>query len=137
MWRRIQLFSCNELNIDVTLTGCLFKKNEAQNHGGAISIEKFDTTSGHEGIIIENCQFIENIATQNGGSIYIGTETSCPNVAVTKEENRASIINCLFERTRGNDGHCIFAQSVSSADIIIDQCNFTDCGSNNYAIKFQ
>ena len=52
-----------------SFSNCIFQRNN-RNNGGAISIE------GKQGSLqIHNCEFSNNKATENGGSLYFANES--------------------------------------------------------------
>lgn len=111
---------------------CDFIENNAENCGSAISLIVY------QGCKIENFKFIKNKSESESGTIYIETDFDCQSTS-GKPSSRSPIIeisNCNFEDNKGNDSG-ITINGSSNAPVVINECNFINCGNSGYSINIQ
>ena len=80
----------------LTMTGCNFYNNFAEDYGGAICIGSMDSDQDAT-LIALNCTFMNNIAGKEGGAIYIEADF--------EQESTASFAFCTFlDNLQGEEG---------------------------------
>ena len=111
-------FSINKKNVQVTITGCLFKSNSAYKGGGTIWMGKKTVYT------MKNNKFINNMAGMGG--------------ALFSEQGTVKINNCLFQgnqakkvaswtvKTKGGKvlKHCGGALMIQNKNVQITKCTF-------------
>lgn len=125
-------FSNDLVDISLTITNCVFKRNQAYKHGGAVAIQIQGS------ITIRNCTFEENIANckensaklllyedntekkveGRGGAIYIN-----PTFVVDNDDKFSSTItieNCTFKRNVAYDGYAIYIEGENDGSTVYD-----------------
>ena len=90
-----------------------FVNNTSERHGGAI--DWYNADNG----VIENCTFIENYATADGGALYTGDDNSNGENLTIRNSN-------FVNNSAGDHGGALSMQFYNS---LIKDCNFT----SNYA----
>eukprot|EP01084_Bolivina_argentea_P006598 12506_1 len=102
-------------NIPQVMQNTIFDSNVASYDAGAILIYRSN-------LHIKDCDFISNIAGQNGGAIYVSSLYSSNNELV--------LYNCLLnDNTADNNGGTIYSEKQTS--LIIDSSNVTSNVANN------
>lgn len=106
-------FASECLNVDVSLTNCLFKGNKSPKHGGAVAIQTQGTA------LINNCTFEENIAKIAAGSAKLLAEKaegrggalfiSCDHI------EKVTIEKCAFEKNSAFDGFSVYIEGEAAA----------------------
>lgn len=125
-------FSKDLTDISLKITNCVFKRNQAYKHGGAVAIQIQGT------ITIKNCTFEENRANcksstaklllyedntdkkeeGRGGAIYIN-----PTFVVENDDKfsmKITIDNCTFKRNAAYDGYAIYIEGENDGSTIYD-----------------
>lgn len=116
-----------------TLKNCTFRGNNASNAAGVYN----DGRDNISTVLLENCNFENNTATDYGGSAVFNSRAkgdikNCHfsgNVAPSSAasmyngDSKMNIINCLFEKESANFGAAL-ANFGSASDVLIDGCTF-------------
>lgn len=115
-------------SMDVTFNGCLFERNQAFRHGGALAIQTLGAVE------INNCNFIDNIANVNsnpqlmyedhfskktqgrGGAIYINPNYNNGEGSMTS----ITIDTCTFNTNKAFDGFAIYIEGDGTVKPSID-----------------
>jgi len=115
---------------------CVFKDNRSL-FGGAI-YPRFEDASD---IIIENCDFINNHSTANGGAILVfdagalienctfdGNTSAAYAGAIRIGDSEVDIVNCVFENNSATlDGGAIWGANSAAPSILnIENCDFVN-----------
>ena len=135
-------FTADLVDLDLTITNCVFKGNRAFKHGGAVAIQV------QGAVTIRNCTFEENKANYRdnnaklllyedntdkkeegrGGAIYVN-----PTFVIDNDDKflqKLIIDNCTFKRNVAYDGYAIYIEGLDegSTSYQITNNNFF----NNY-----
>ena len=90
---------------DLNVNNSVFINNNINGSGGAIY---YSTIVTNHKAVIENCTFVNNVATKYGGAIYTA--------------GKADIVNCTFRGNRAADGSAVHVSTSDSTTII--GCDF-------------
>lgn len=126
-------------NTKLILIGCHFLDNYAEQGGGALNIQIFQSCE------IKNCEFKRNKSKDGCGSIFIETDFEClknedQNDFLPLPNSRnptISIINCNFEDNTGKDSHAINIQNSNNVPIDLLHSNFMNCGTSGFVVSIQ
>ena len=136
-------------NSALLIQDCLFVENNASDVGGAIGFDSvggnitimrsnfsknFDLSSGaaicvlsspqNSALLIQDCSFVENNASEYGGSIYLESIGGIICVLISLQNSVLSIQDCSFVENNARDiGGAIYLQSVGN--ITMMRSNFS------------
>lgn len=103
-------------NFNLVIQNCMFENNSAS-YGAAIAIQIIGT------VLIDNCTFTDNVAT-NYGTIFFNPD-EVKNDLVNVSES-ISVVNCYFEHNKGIRGQAIYYENGYSTFLHISNCTFLD-----------